>query len=783
MSTQPPFSDPSRPIPAGYDTRLADPRGRTTVAHATPPQNAQSSIGVDDVYYTLFRHKWKIILCTLTGLIIASVLYFIIKPPFYSNAKLFVRYVVMEGRVGRPVADDTITKSPDRGGETIMQSEQEILTSADLARKVAEAIGPEKIAEKATLNEAVIHLRKNLIVESPKFSSILSITFKHSDPEIAQSVLREMIAQYLKMHVEIHRSAGMVGDFLAQETDQLRSRLSQTEDDLRKARAKAGVISIEESKRSYTTQIDTLRQQIFAARAEQAQRGAMLKELSAKLAKAAKPAPVTAAGTTSAAEEAELPPAVVDDFRNVSNRLESLRRREQELLLTFTAENSRVRDVRSQLADAERRKREMEEQHPRLTRTPVAIPAAGPTSPPDGFAERTASLEMEAAQLNALEAKVKVLTEQMEVLRKEVTSLDQVEGNIQELLRKKELEESNYRRYAASLEQSRINDALGSGKVSNISVIQTPSPPYIEPTKTLKLAGGIAAGGLALGLTWAFLIEMFLDRSVRRPTDIERTVRAPLFLTIPKQRAPRRRRFWQKKSKDAPAHGQPADDALLVLPGAAANNSVSAELIPYFETLRDRLIGYFESRNLTHKPKLLAVTGLGPDAGVTTIAANLARCLSETGDGNVLLVDLTPGQGSAQYFHHGKVDCSLEQLLASPDASAQVQERLYVVSDGSRGDKLSRLLPQRFSKLMPQLKSGEFDYIIFDMPPVSQISITPRLAGFMDMVLLVVESEKNNRDNVQRASALLAESNAHIGTILNKSTTYVPSWLQQELHA
>ena len=98
-----------------------------------------------------------------------------------------------------------------------------------------------------------------------------------------------------------------------------------------------------------------------------------------------------------------------------------------------------------------------------------------------------------------------------------------------------------------------------------------------------------------------------------------------------------------------------------------------------------------------------------------------------------------------------------------------------------RGDKLSRLLPQRFAKLLPHLKSSDFDYIIFDMPPVSQISITPRLAGFMDMVLLVVESEKNSREGVQRASALLAESNAHVGAVMNKTKNYVPNWVHEEL--
>src|SRR5690606_17848761 len=95
-----------------------------------------------------------------------------------------------------------------------------------------------------------------------------------------------------------------------------------------------------------------------------------------------------------------------------------------------------------------------------------------------------------------------------------------------------------------------------------------------------------------------------------------------------------------------------AGDAALV----ASNNPLHA----FHETLRDRLIGYFENKGLTHKPKLVAVTGLTHASGVTTTAAGLASSLSDTGDGNVLLVDLTPGQGAAQQFYRGKAVCGID---------------------------------------------------------------------------------------------------------------------------
>jgi len=810
----PPPSDSPRPLKPVQDTRLAEPRFKATVA----PTSTASSLGVDDVLFTLFRHKKKIIALALLGFAAAATFHFWPKPESYTaSAKLYIRYVVMEGKGGP--ADGTITKSPDRGGETILSNELEILRSLDLATKVAQTIGPAKVLEKLEggdlLSKAAMAVSERLNVYTAPWSSVVTIIFKHPDPEITAQVVRIVVEQYLKTHVEIHRSSGMVGEFLAQETDQLRSRLAQTEEELRRARAKAGVLSVEDARKAIMDQVNGIRQQIFGIRAEQAAREMTLKQLAERRAKlepkapataeaaaagspspaaspatatapaaasdAATPAPVTA----STEEPAALTPAIVEEYRLASMLLETHRQREQQLLLTFTPENSRVQGARAQRETAERTKRDLEARYPALIQTAPVKSTASPTgvaaNPARTLVEEYArAMDQELYALNTMEAKVKMLTSQIDTLRAEAVALDQTEGTIQQLLRKRELEESNYRRYAASLEQSRINEALGSGKVSNISIIQAPTPAFIDPAKEdSKLVKMLAAGGIGLGLAWAFLVDFFLDRSVRRPADIERGVRAPLFLTIPRQARPKTPKRRKKKDADTII----GESALQVAGTANRDTALDESLAPYCETLRDRLIGYFESVNLTHKPKLIGLTGIGKDTGVTTLATGLARTLSETGDGNVLLVDLTPGQGSSQYFHRGSASCGLEDLLATRDDQAQVQDRLYVVSEDARGDKLSRMLPQRFAKLLPQLKSGDFDYIIFDMPPVNQISITPRLAGYMDMMLLVVESERDSRENLQQANELLLKSNAAVGTILNKSKNYLPTFLRHELPA
>lgn len=744
----------------------------------TPPSGPGINLG--DIYYVLFRQKWKILICGCLGLAAAYAMYRLRPPPMQSDATLFVRFVISEG-TSLPTQDAT-AKSPDQRGETIMNSEVAIITSWDLAKEVAEAVGPEKVLGpdgKGGVNGAASVINAGMTVTVPPRSSLITISFKHKDREVVQPVLKEIIARYLKTHNEIHRSKGMLGDFLVQETDQYRARLLQTEEELRKARAKVGVVSVEDSKRYISTQIGLLRQYVSDAQAQLAGRSSLI-ELTEKQSAPATPAATDGEKPAPPAAEEPLSPEVIQAYRTALTQMESFFRAEQELLLQFKPEHPRVKEIQESLARATADKRALEEKHPQLIRRATPVTATGAPAPVS--TDPALNVAVANADIASLNAKIKVWNAQIENLHAEAARLDQAEAEISQLRRKWELEDTNYRQYAASLERQRISETLGNGRVSNISQVQTPTPPYADWTKTYKTIGALAVAGFIGGLAWAFAIEFYFDRSIRRPTHCER-LGIPLFLDIPKVKLTRQRKGGLPSKStpllmdnDTPLPAGLSGEA----PGIVAPHEDDIAMAPFAETLRDRLISYFESKGLTHKPKLVAVSGLQGSAGVTTIAAGLARSLSETGEGNVLLVDMTDKQGTSHHFVKGNELCGIDELLDTRD-SAQVDGNLYVVSGSDKTNQLSRNLPQRFTKLIPKLKASDFDYIIFDMPAVSQLSITPRLAGFMDMVLLVVESEKTNRDLVQSAADLLATSRAHVGMVLNKTHAYVPTRLHQEL--
>src|SRR5216110_1469971 len=104
---------------------------------------------------------------------------------------------------------------------------------------------------------------------------------------------------------------------------------------------------------------------------------------------------------------------------------------------------------------------------------------------------------------------------------------------------------------------------------------------------------------------------------------------------------------------------------------------------------------------MTHKPKLIAVTSCSHGAGVTSTAAGLAATLSETGDGNVLLVDMNLQHGAAHPFFKGKPACGLLDVLETEKRlPAMVQDNLYMVSVNQAADRLPSVLPKRFMHLL-----------------------------------------------------------------------------------
>ena len=132
-------------------------------------------------------------------------------------------------------------------------------------------------------------------------------------------------------------------------------------------------------------------------------------------------------------------------------------------------------------------------------------------------------------------------------------------------------------------------------------------------------------------------------------------------------------------------------------------------------------------------------------------------------------------------FFKGKPAYPLATALQSPQPLDPAADNLYLAQAGQSQSGPAQLGLKKFFDLMPNLKASEFDYIIFDMPPLTSISQTWGMAAFMDKMLLVVEAEKSNRDLIKRGYSKLMNERDNVSVILNKARTYLPKSLNNEI--
>jgi uncharacterized protein involved in exopolysaccharide biosynthesis len=375
------------------------------------------------------------------------------------------------------------------------------------------------------------------------------------------------------------------------------------------------------------------------------------------------------------------------------------------------------------------------------------------------------------AHAAGLQAKVETLKSRLRDVQQRTKQLSELAPQIEDLERKREMDETNYKYFAASLEKARIDEALDPSKMPNISAVQRPSPSSFETKKRDKILMALAGGGIALGIALALLKGLVLNQTVCRPLQLETQLHIPLMLSIP----------YANGQFALPRNGSPAN------PGALSTARRHPKLAPweaghfirpYCDAIRDRLGLYFELNHLTHKPKLVGVTGFGEEAGASTLAAGLAASLSETNDGKVLLVDVNLGPEEVHPFFKGKPAYPLNKALKPSDSIASAADNLYLATVGSpNSGGPAQLGLKKFFDMMPNMKASDFDYIIFDMPSLDQTSPTWGMAAFMDKLLVVVEAEKDSREAIRRSYGKLIAERNNVAVVVNKARSYVPKWL------
>jgi len=303
---------------------------------------------------------------------------------------------------------------------------------------------------------------------------------------------------------------------------------------------------------------------------------------------------------------------------------------------------------------------------------------------------------------------------------------------------------SSYGNVLSQLEQIRLAEATS---LDTLVVVERATVPK-KPVRPRVLMNTLLAAiiGVMLGLGAAFLIE-YLDDSVKTPDDITRASGLSTLGVIVRHK---KNGDYSLISRDEPR--SPVTEA--------------------FRSIRTAI----QFAGVDNPIRLLLVTSSGPSEGKSTVAANRAVVMAQTGKRVVLVhADLrkpmqhrywdlpnTVGLTGALFFEQEPEE--IQKILEETPIPG-----LWVIPSGQKPHNPSELLGSKKMKQFLDRLLQDFDVVIIDSPPALVVTDPVILAPITDGVLIVTETGSTSEQALVQTTEALRNVGAYIiGAVLNR---------------
>jgi capsular exopolysaccharide synthesis family protein len=276
----------------------------------------------------------------------------------------------------------------------------------------------------------------------------------------------------------------------------------------------------------------------------------------------------------------------------------------------------------------------------------------------------------------------------------------------------------------------------------------------VEPRAALVFGLALFLG-LVGGLGMGYLAEI-TDKSFRTPEEIRRRLGLPIVGYIPLFSP-------DEEGLDETVPAAAALDATL----RTFYQSKSAEAEAY-RSVRTAL--YFSVRGEQHK--IIQITSPTPGDGKTTLAANLAISMAQSGK-RLLLIDADFRKPCVHKKFGISNNNGLSLALAGEtELSEAIQETsvpgLWILPCGPLPYNPAELLTSPRLKEFLDLLREQYDFVLVDTPPLLAVTDPSVVAPRVDGVLLTIRVCKNSRPQAERAKEILTTLGVNVlGVVVN----------------
>ncbi|MBQ8961897.1 MAG: polysaccharide biosynthesis tyrosine autokinase [Ruminococcus sp.] len=292
-----------------------------------------------------------------------------------------------------------------------------------------------------------------------------------------------------------------------------------------------------------------------------------------------------------------------------------------------------------------------------------------------------------------------------------------------------------------------LSDAVGVGQINTIDTAKVYSSP-VGPNIKKNTLIGVAAGLMLIMLI--ILVIDFFDNTVKETEGLRKKYKKSIIGEIQDHSGKKRRSVTEDD------HVKLTDD------------SVPFNVVESYKSIRTNV----NFALATSERKIFAVSSANPGEGKSTVSANAAIAIAQSGS-KVLLIDGDMRKSVQHRIFGLKNKKGLSTAISRMDdigscISRNVMEDLDVLTAGPIPPNPSELLGSESMVQLIEKLSQEYSYIVIDTPPVNVVTDAMELADKAAGIIMVLRYASTTTDDVDSAMKKIEQSNMNmLGFVLN----------------
>ena len=722
-------------------------------------ESAESALGIQQ-YWLILKRRWLpasavfVTVIALTGIKI-----WLQQPLYRAEAKLaFSKTNPTSSLTG--LGKEIGEFSPVAEQTNPLNTEVEVIRSVPIAQQTITRLN---LKDKKGHILKVRDFLKKLTVVNPRGTDIVTLSYETKDGQIAAAVVNTVVALYLDNNQRVNNNeATSAREFLEKQLPQATESVRQAETALRQFKEKNKVVDLQEEAKSAVATIANLQNQISQSQSELADAIAQSQAFQNQL----QMNPQQGLVATSLSQSPAVQEAIAE-YQKIERQL--------------AVERTRFHDAHPAIADLKSKQATLKA----LLQNQVQQSAGNQQQLQNGSLQIGEVKPRLIEEFVKIEAKRQGLARQVTTLsnlktayQQRVNVLPRLEQEQRELENKLKVAQNTYSLMLQKFQEIRVAENQNAGNVRIIQPAIVPDEP-VSARKALSAISGLLIGSL-LSLATALILES-RDKSIRTIEELREVLGLTLIGVIPDYKQPEKIFRFNKNLTLNYAqiphyvtnNGQVKQNAYttsnleLLMPKIVVQDRAYSSIATAYQMLVANLKFLCFAQGF----KTLAVTSTQRQEGTSTVCANLAWTLAQSGR-RVLLVDGNLHHPAQHEIWGLPNQVGLSNVILGDaelkSAIAEVSPNLKVLTSGVLPSNPMALLDsQQISALIQQF-SHTYDLVILDTPSLKVAADALILGQKADGIFLVVRPGIVDSQNAAFAKQLLDKSGQHVlGLVVN----------------